>query len=157
MFGSIYKKGEFLNPVINIHLILRRKCSFVTEKEINSLVVKGDLETLKILINNRSDQNPVVYEYQDGTKSSVLDQAAYWGHLNITIWYKDVLGFSDINPKDNKGNTPLFWAIGQRQLDVVKYYIENGDQASSKVFSPFVNSYLCLANTVMSMHTRRNN
>ena len=71
------KKREFRNPVIDTHLLLWRKCSFVTEKEINSLVVKGDLETLKILINNRSDQNPVVYEYQDGTKSTILDQAAY--------------------------------------------------------------------------------
>ena len=95
--------------------------------------MKGDLETLKILINNRSDQNPVVYEYQDGTKSTILDQAAYWGHLNITIWYKDVLGFSDINPKDNKGNTPLYWATDQGHLKVVKYYIINGYHATSKV------------------------
>ena len=131
------KKREFRNPVIDTHLILWRKCSFVTEKEINSLVVKGDLETLKILINNRSDQNPVVYEYQDGTKSTILDQAAYWGHLNIIIWYKDVLGFSDINPKDNKGNTPLYWATFKGHLDVVKYYIINGYHASSKVSKEF--------------------
>ena len=131
------KKREFRNPVIDTHLILWRKCSFVTEKEINSLVVKGDLETLKILINNRSDQNPVIYESSDGTKSTILDQAAYWGHLNIIIWYKDVLGFSDINPKDNKGNTPLYWATNQGHLDVVKYYIKTGYHASSKVSKEF--------------------
>ena len=95
--------------------------------------MKGDLETSKILINNRSDQNPVIYEYNSGAKSTVLHEAAYYGHLEIIIWYKDVLGFSDINPKDNKGNTPLFWATNQGHLDVVKYYIINGYHASSKV------------------------
>ena len=118
------------------YVILKENPSFVTEEEaIYSSVKKGDLETLKLLIATRTiDQNPVIYEYEDGAKSTVLHEAAYYGHLEIIIWYKDVLGFSDINPKDNKGNTPLFWAIGQRQLDVVKYYIENGYQASSKVF-----------------------
>ena len=135
---------------------MKENPSFVTEEEeIYNSVKKGDLETLKLLIATRTiDQNPVIYEYENGAKSTVLHEAAYYGHLNITIWYKDVLGFSDINPNDNKGNTPLYWATNQGQLDVVKYYIKNGYQASSKVFSPFVNSYLCLANTVMSMHTK---
>ena len=120
------KKREFRNPVIDTHLILWRKCSFVTEKEINSLVVKGDLETLKILITTRTtDQNPVIYEYKDGAKSTVLHEAAYYGHLKIIIWYKDVLGFSDINPEDSKSHTPLFWASKQGQIEVAKYYIKN--------------------------------
>ena len=101
------------------------------------------------------NKNPVIEVSTSGAEYTVLDIAAYFNHLEIIIWYKDVLGFSDINPKDNKGNTPLYWATKQGQLDVVKYYIKNGYQASSKVFSPFVNSYLCLANTVMSMHTKK--
>ena len=101
------------------------------------------------------NKNPVIEVSTSGAEYTVLDIAAYFNHLEIIIWYKDVLGFSDINPKDNKGNTPLYWATVQGQLDVVKYYIKNGYQASSKVFSPFANSYLCLANTVMSMHTKR--
>ena len=125
--------------------------SFFSERDIADSVKDGNLEMLKILINNRSDKNLVIYK----SGETVLQGAAYYGHLKIIIWYKDVLGFSDINPKDNKGNTPLYWATNQGQLDVVKYYIKNGYQASSKVFSPFVNSYLCLANTVMSMHTKK--
>ena len=138
---------------------MKENPSFVTEEEkIYISVKKGDLETLKVLITTRtSDQNPVIYEYEDGAKSTVLHEAAYYGHLEIIVWYKDVLGFSDINPKDNEGNTPLYWATVQGHLDVVKYYIKNGYQPSSKVFSPFVNAYLCLANIVMSMHTKRNN
>ena len=96
----------------------------------------GDLETLKILITTRTtDQNPVIYEYNSGAKSTVLHEAAYYGHLKIIIWYKDGLGFSDINPKDNKGNTPLYWATKKGKLDVVKYYIQNGYYASSKVLA----------------------
>ena len=102
------------------------------------------------------NKNPVIDVFTSGAELTVLDIAANNNHLEIIIWYKDVLGFSDINPNDNKGNTPLYWATNQGQLDVVKYYIKNGYQASSKVFSSFVNSYLCLANTVMSMHTKRN-
>ena len=101
----------------------------------------GDLATLKILITTRTtNQNPVIYEY-DGAKSTVLHEAAYYGHLKIIIWYKDVLGFSDINPKDNKGNTPLYWATNQGHLDVVKYYIQNGYHASSKIFSKYSHQY----------------
>ena len=92
---------------------------------------------MKVLINTRRDQNPEVYEYGergDLAKSTVLHEAAYYGHLNIIIWYKDVLGFSDINPEDSKSHTPLFWASKQGQIEVAKYYIKNGYKyhASSK-------------------------
>ena len=56
------------------------------------------------------------------------------GHTNITIWYNEVVGLEDINPLDNKGNTPLMWAVNQNQSDVVKYYIDSGYFASSKIF-----------------------
>ena len=80
-------------------------------------------------------KNPLICVFTKGAELTVLDIAAYYNQLEIIVWYKDVLGFSDINPKDNKGNTPLFWATKQGQLDVVKYYIENGYQASSKIFT----------------------
>ena len=121
------------------YIILKENPSFVTDEEaIYSSVKKGDLETLKVLITTRTgDQNPIVFEWGSGAKSTVLDMAAYYNHLNIIIWYKDVLGFSDINPKDNKGNTPLYWATNQGHLDVVKYYIQNGYHDSSKIFSKY--------------------
>ena len=65
---------------------------------------------------------------------TVLHVAASYGHLKIIIWYKDILGFSDLNPENNIGNTPLYKAAYEGKLDVVKYYIENGYQASSKIF-----------------------
>ena len=115
------------------------------------------METLKELLKTKEEENPIIFTDNSLGELTVLHMAAFLGHLNITVWYKDVLGFNDINPKDSKGNTPLYWATVQGHLDVVKYYIKNGYQPSSKVFSPFVNAYLCLANIVMSMHTKRNN
>ena len=109
------------------YVILKENPSFVTDEEaIYSSVKKGDLETLKVLITTRTgDQNPIVFEWGSGAKSTVLDMAAYYNHLKIIVWYKEVLGFNDINPKDNQGNTPLYWAIKQEQLEVAKYYIKN--------------------------------
>ena len=86
-----------------------------------------------------TDQNPVIYENEYGIKYTVLHLAAVYGHLKIIIWYKDILSFSDINPKDNKGNTPLFWATREDHLDVVEYYIINGYHASSKVSKGWLN------------------
>ena len=83
------------------------------------------------------NKNPAIYEDEDGTKYTVLEIAANYNHLEIIVWYKDVLGFSDINPKNNKGNPPLYWATVQGHLDVVKYYIINGYHASSKVSKEF--------------------
>ena len=127
--------------------------SFVTGEEIFSVVKRGDLETLKVLLKTNEEKNPIIISNNSsGDELTILHVAAGFGHLNITTWYKDDLGFSDINPKDNKGNTPLFWATKQGQLDVVKYYIENGYQASSKILSQSINSHLCLASTLMSTH-----
>ena len=98
---------------------------------------KGDLETLKVLLKTKEDKNPIIYLDSEEGEFTILHIAAYFGHLNITIWYKDVLGFSDINPKDNKGTTPLFLATQEGHLDVVKYYIINGYHASSKVSKEF--------------------
>ena len=101
---------------------------------------KGDLEKLKDLLKTKEDKNPVIFSDKTRGELTVLHVAAIFGHLNITIWYKDVLRFSDINPKNNKyeANTPLHWAARQGHLDAVKYYIENGYQASSKIFSQFM-------------------
>ena len=116
--------------------------SFLTEEEeIFNSVQKGDLEKLKDLLKTKLEKNPVIYEFGSGAKSTVLDIAASFGHLNITIWYKDVLGFSDINPKDSKGITPLSLAVVEGHLDVVKYYIQNGYHASSKIFSKYSLQY----------------
>ena len=110
-----------------------------------NIIQKGDLETLKVLLKTKEEKNPIIISDNSLGELTVLHIAASFGHLNITIWYQNDLGFSDINPKDNKGNTPLSQAIGQRQIDVVKYYIKNGYQASSKILLQSINSHLCLA------------
>ena len=101
--------------------------------ELLNRVKVGDLEILKILLSRIQEKNPVI-NFRNGAKSTVLHEAAFYGHANITIWYKEVVGLRDINPLDNKGNTPLMWAINQNQSDVVKSYIDSDYVASSKIF-----------------------
>ena len=119
--------------------------------EIQSAVTSNHLEILKLFLKargdktrlyygntygyggyNKEDENPVIVVYPDGSKFSILHVAAYYGSLNITTYYKDVLGFSDINPKDNNGNTPLSWASYFGHLEIAKYYINNGYKASGE-------------------------
>ena len=66
---------------------------------------------------------------------TLLDVAAEYGQLNITKWYKNVLGVSNINPKDKYGNTPLARASYLGHLEIAKYYIENGYIPSGKVYN----------------------
>ena len=64
----------------------------------------------------------------------MLHDAAYEGQLGIINWYKEELNFSNINPEDNKGNTPLSLAIKKGKQDVVDYFIDlgYGQNATSK-------------------------
>ena len=119
--------------------------------EILSAVTANHLEILKLFLKargdktrlyygntygygsyNKEDENPVILVSPDGSKLSILHVAAYYGSLNITTYYKDVLGFSDINPKDNNGHTPLSWASYLGRLEIGKYYIKNGYKASGE-------------------------
>ena len=72
--------------------------------------------------------------HEDGARHTVLHTAALFGKLGIIQWYKDVLNFTNINPEDNKGNTPLSLAIQEEKPDIVKYFIDlgYGQNATSK-------------------------
>ena len=101
--------------------------------EILAAVESDQLEILKLFLKTRVDKNPVIDVNPDnGDEESVLLIAAALGHLNIIVYYEDVLQFSNINPKNNNGNTPLSNAA-YGHLDIAKYYIENGYKASSKI------------------------
>ena len=58
---------------------------------------------MKDLLKTKEVKNPVIFSDQSLGELTVLHMAAYFGHLNIIILYKDVLTISNINPKDNKG------------------------------------------------------
>ena len=110
-------------------------CYFIAEKEIKTAVKEGNLDVLNILLNNRQDKNPVVWVGSStGSEYTVLHYAAYKGQLGIIKWYKDALNFSNINPEDNKGNTPLSFAIEEGKQSVVDYFFElgYGQNATSK-------------------------
>ena len=95
------------------------------EKAVYNAVASGDLERLKVLLETREDKNPVVFVGNKGTGFSVLDGAAYEGHVNIIKWYQETLHFDDINPLNSVGTyTPMILAAQQGKLNVVKYYIE---------------------------------
>ena len=106
---------------------------FFSDDEILSAVESGQLNILKLFLEARADKNLVIDIGSDVSKFTVLEVAASLGHLNIIVYYKDVLQFSDINPKNNNGQTPLYYAILQGHLNVAEYYIKNGYKASSKV------------------------
>ena len=77
-----------------------------------------------------SDKNPVVFKANDGIEYTVLHGASRLGNLEIIRYYKDDLNFSNINPMDNKGNTPLRWAIKDDRRDVMKYFLDCGYNAT---------------------------
>ena len=80
----------------------------------------GDLETLKILITTRTtDQNPVIYEYNSGAKSTVLHEAAYYGHLEVIQLLMSKMT-DNPNPPRHDGCTPLHFAAHQGHIEIVK-------------------------------------
>jgi ankyrin repeat protein len=95
------------------------------------------LDILKLFLEAREDKNPVI-SIIDGDEGSVLLVAAAFGHLNIIVYYKDVLQFSNINPKNNIGKTPLSVASFEGHLHVAEYYIKNGYKASGKVSTLYI-------------------
>ena len=78
-------------------------CFSEEEKDVFNAVQSGDLERLKLILKTREEKNPVVYVGNTGSGFSILDFAAYYGHVNITKWYHETLQFDDINPLDNTG------------------------------------------------------
>ena len=53
------------------------------ERDVENAVVRGDLEKLKILLENRKDKNPVTYVSNLGIQWTVLHGAAYEGKVII--------------------------------------------------------------------------
>ena len=95
------------------------------EKAVFNAVNSGDLERLKVLLETRKDKNPVVYVGNLGSGFSVLEGAAYQGHVNIIKWYQETLHFDDINPLNSVGtHTPMMYAAQEGKINVVMYYIE---------------------------------
>ena len=88
-------------------------------------------------MKTREDKNPVVYVSNGGSRYTVLHNAAYEGQLGIIRWYREALNFSNINPKDSEGVTPLSLAMERGKQDVVDYFINlgYGQSASSKTTS----------------------
>ena len=85
-------------------------------------------------MKTKHEKNPIIFENDEGGRFTVLHVAAYYGKTSIIKWYKDVLNFSNINPEDNKDNTPFSLAIQTKKLSVVEYFTELGysQNATSK-------------------------
>ena len=106
--------------------------------EILPAVQSGNLDILKLFLESIKDKNPVISIINGGDEGSVLIVAAFFGHLNIIVYYKDVLQFSNINPKNNNGKTPLSEATLEGHLHVAEYYMENGYKASGNVSTLYI-------------------
>ena len=110
--------------------------SLLSEVKVSLAVYNGDLKELKTLLNDKKEKNPVLVE-EDG--STVIHLAAILGCLEILKWYKEELNYSNINPMDNKGNTPLSQAIKLENLDVMELYMHYGYNATGN-FKHFCNN-----------------
>ena len=98
---------------------------FFSDDEILSAVESGHLDILKLFLEARADKNPVIDIRSNGVFASVLHVAAQYGQLNIIKWYKEVLKFPDINPRDKSERfTPTILASETGKINVIKYYIE---------------------------------
>ena len=105
-------------------------------------VERGDLEKLKVLLEKREDQNPVISIDNLGNGDTVLHISAQWGKVDIIRWYDEDLHFEDINPLDSSGMyTPMLYAAQFGKLNVVKYYIEK-IQGGYKVLVQFLIKYI---------------
>ena len=99
-------------------------CYFIAEKEIKTAVKEGNLDILKILLNNRQDKNPVVWVGNStGSEYTVLHYAAYLGKLDI---FKNISNtLNNMQPKIingwGKGATPLHLAAQEGHLPIVTY------------------------------------
>ena len=95
--------------------------SIVSGSDVFMAVHKGDVKELKTLLNDSHEKNPVLVE-EDG--STVIHLAAILGHLKIVKWYKEELNCTNINPKNDIGNTPLSQASNLENLNVVELFME---------------------------------
>ena len=110
--------------------------TFVTDNVILKAIQSGHLEILKVILQSRQDveKNPVIFVSSTGSEWTILHIAASYGHVNILQYYKDDLGYENINPLDNLGEwTPLRYAAKGGKLDVVKYFIDNGHKTTGKI------------------------
>ena len=143
--------------LINFIAPLQKSFFFIISDfdEIHKFVKQGDFESVDqgdfvklfnlLWLFKKEDKNPVIYELGDGSKLTVLDTAAFYGHVEIIKGYKFLFRFNDteLNPSDDMGRTPLFWALVQGHLDVAKFYVENGYNATGKIFDIFVERMSC--------------
>ena len=106
--------------VVNyLNFMILKHISLVSGSEVFIAAYEGDLKELKTLLNDKEEKNPVLVE-EDG--STIIHLAAILGRFNILRWYKEELNCTNINPKNSKGNTPLFQATKLENLDVVEFY-----------------------------------
>ena len=131
MFNCMFKMRIlfFDNLLVMNHpsFMVLNPISIVSGSDVFMALHKGDLIELKTLLNDRQEKNPVLVE-EDG--STVIHLAAVLGHLDILKWYKEEINCTNINPEDNKGNTPLTQAIRLENLDVVEFYMDCGYNAT---------------------------
>ncbi|WP_339041993.1 ankyrin repeat domain-containing protein [Spiroplasma endosymbiont of Apeira syringaria] len=97
---------------------------------VNELLIEtvevGDLEALKVLLENGADVN---YEDQDGNTSLML--AAESGFLEVVKVLLE--NGADVNYESQKnGNRPLMLATRRGNFEIVKHLIDNGADISYK-------------------------
>ena len=55
----------------------------VLMNDLYNAVKSGNLEVVKVLLEKREDKNPIIYEAPNGVTGTVLQEAAFNGHVEI--------------------------------------------------------------------------
>jgi ankyrin repeat protein/L-ascorbate metabolism protein UlaG (beta-lactamase superfamily) len=89
-------------------------------KDIHQAARHGDLEKLKILLEN----NPELVNAQDGRGCTPLHYAAGSGYTAVTVLLLEK--GADIKSRDRNGDTPLHYAAKGGQKDMIELFLSKG-------------------------------
>lgn len=113
------------------HTELNNKLLFATEK--------GCISTIKFIIDSKNLMNHVDINYVNELGINALMIASSKGNMNILKYL--IHNNIDIVKKDRNGHDVLWYAVKYKQLEVIKYLIENVDLERNKF--NLMNAFLC--------------
>jgi cytohesin len=84
----------------------------------------GSLDAVKILITAGSDVNATAKDYAGDDGRSILHDAARKGNAKIIT--ELIRAGAKVNARDNNGETPLYWALGENQTQAALALVNAG-------------------------------
>lgn len=102
----------------------------MSRKKLFEAIYYGDLEKVKLLVENGADIEAKTIESKTKCGYTALLEAAHLNHLDIVKYL--VKKGANINANSIYGNTALHVAINKNNLEIVKFLVENGIDIETK-------------------------